>query len=36
VLRGRAGALQEIASELRGLKGIQKGQLVLATTTQTA
>jgi CopG family transcriptional regulator, nickel-responsive regulator len=32
VLRGRAGALQEIASELRGLKGIHKGQLVLAAT----
>jgi CopG family nickel-responsive transcriptional regulator len=33
VLRGRAGALQEIAYELRGLKGIHKGQLVLAATT---
>jgi CopG family nickel-responsive transcriptional regulator len=32
VLRGRAGALQEMASELRGLKGIHKGQLVLAKT----
>jgi CopG family nickel-responsive transcriptional regulator len=32
VLRGRAGALQEIAYELRGLKGIHKGQLVLAAT----
>ena len=32
VLRGRAGALQKIAAELRGLKGIQKGQLVLAKT----
>jgi CopG family nickel-responsive transcriptional regulator len=30
VLRGRAGALQNIAFELRGLKGIHKGQLVLA------
>lgn len=29
-LRGQARALQEIAFELRGLKGIQKGQLVLA------
>jgi CopG family nickel-responsive transcriptional regulator len=29
-LRGKARALQEIAFELRGLKGIQKGQLVLA------
>jgi CopG family nickel-responsive transcriptional regulator len=34
VLRGRAGALQEMASALRGLKGIHKGQLVLATTTE--
>src|SRR5437588_2839282 len=32
VLRGRAGALQKIAYELRGLKGIHKGQLVLAKT----
>jgi CopG family nickel-responsive transcriptional regulator len=32
VLRGRAGALQQVASELRGLKGIHKGQLVLART----
>ena len=32
VLRGRAGALQKMASELRGLKGIHKGQLVLAKT----
>lgn len=32
VLRGRAGSLQKIASELRGLKGIHKGQLVLAKT----
>jgi CopG family transcriptional regulator, nickel-responsive regulator len=35
VLRGRAGALQEIAYELRGLKGIHKGQLVLAATPGT-
>jgi CopG family nickel-responsive transcriptional regulator len=35
VLRGRAGALQEIAFELRGLKGIHKGQLVLAATADT-
>jgi CopG family nickel-responsive transcriptional regulator len=34
VLRGRAGALQKIAAELRGLKGIQKGQLVLAKTAE--
>jgi CopG family nickel-responsive transcriptional regulator len=32
VLRGRAGALQKMASALRGLKGIHKGQLVLAKT----
>jgi CopG family nickel-responsive transcriptional regulator len=35
VLRGRATALQEMAAELRGLKGIRKGQLVLASTTAT-
>jgi CopG family nickel-responsive transcriptional regulator len=34
VLRGRAGALQRMASALRGMKGIQKGQLVLAKTSQ--
>ena len=34
VLRGRAGALQKVASELRGLKGINKGQLVLAKTKE--
>ncbi len=33
VLRGRAGALQHVAAQLTGLKGIQKGQLVLARTT---
>jgi CopG family nickel-responsive transcriptional regulator len=32
VLRGRAGALEKVASELRGMKGIHKGQLVLANT----
>lgn len=32
VLRGRAAALREVACELRGLKGIHKGQLVLAAT----
>jgi CopG family nickel-responsive transcriptional regulator len=31
-LRGRAGALQHMAAELRGLKGIHKGQLVMART----
>src|SRR4051794_33230638 len=30
VLRGRAGALQRMAAELKGLKGIHQGQLVLA------
>jgi CopG family transcriptional regulator, nickel-responsive regulator len=32
VLRGRAGALQQMAAELKGLKGIHQGQLVLART----
>jgi CopG family nickel-responsive transcriptional regulator len=32
VLRGRATALQEMAAELKGLKGIHQGQLVLART----
>jgi len=36
VLRGRAGHLQQIAAELRGLKGIRRGQLVLASTGGTA
>lgn len=31
VLRGQAGRLQEIASKLRGLKGIFKGELVMAS-----
>ena len=35
VLRGRAGALQHMASALRGLKGIHRGQLVLARTAET-
>lgn len=35
VLRGRAGALQRMASALRGLKGIHQGQLVLARTAET-
>jgi CopG family transcriptional regulator, nickel-responsive regulator len=30
VLRGRAGKLQKMASQLRGLKGIHKGELVMA------
>jgi CopG family nickel-responsive transcriptional regulator len=32
VLRGRARALQQMAAELKGLKGIHQGQLVLART----
>ena len=32
VLRGRAPALQQMAAELKGLKGIRQGQLVLART----
>jgi CopG family nickel-responsive transcriptional regulator len=32
VLRGRAGALNQMAAELSGLKGIHKAQLVLAAT----
>src|SRR5262249_9166996 len=35
ILRGRPEALREIAAELRGLKGIQKGQLVVAATAAT-
>ncbi len=35
VLRGRAGELQSIAADLHGLKGIRKGQLVLAATAGT-
>ncbi len=31
VLRGPAGRIQEIASKLRGLKGIFKGELVMAS-----
>jgi CopG family nickel-responsive transcriptional regulator len=31
VLRGPAGRLQEIASQLKGLKGIYKGELVMAS-----
>jgi CopG family nickel-responsive transcriptional regulator len=32
-LRGRAGQLQQMAAELKGLKGIHQGQLVLARTS---
>ena len=31
VLRGQAGRLQTIASQLRGMKGIYKGELVMAS-----
>ena len=31
VLRGPAGRLQKIASQLRGMKGIHKGELVIAS-----
>jgi CopG family nickel-responsive transcriptional regulator len=31
VLRGPAGRLQQIASQLKGLKGIYKGELVMAS-----
>ena len=34
VLRGPSGKLQEIASQLRGLKGIFKGELVMANAGQ--
>lgn len=34
-LRGRAQVLRDIAAELRGLKGIRKGQLVVASTADT-
>ncbi|MFO0846744.1 MAG: nickel-responsive transcriptional regulator NikR [Gemmataceae bacterium] len=36
VLRGRAGRLQQMAAELKGLKGIHQGQLVLARTSPHA
>lgn len=31
VLRGPAGKLQKIASQLRGMKGVHKGELVMAS-----
>jgi CopG family nickel-responsive transcriptional regulator len=34
-LRGRSRTLQDIASQLKGLKGIRKGQLVIASTAET-
>ncbi len=36
VLRGPAGKLQQIASQLRGLKGIYKGELVMASAEPDA
>jgi CopG family nickel-responsive transcriptional regulator len=32
ILRGRAGALEQVARDLRGLKGIYRAQLVLASS----
>jgi CopG family transcriptional regulator, nickel-responsive regulator len=34
VLRGPAAKLQKIAAQLRGLKGIYRGELVMASATQ--
>jgi CopG family nickel-responsive transcriptional regulator len=34
VLRGQAGTLRRIAAELRGLKGIHKGELVMAVAQE--
>ena len=34
VLRGPAGRLQKIASQLKGLKGVHKGELVMAAAQQ--
>jgi CopG family nickel-responsive transcriptional regulator len=34
ILRGPAGELEKIASQLRGLKGIYKGELVVASAEQ--
>jgi len=35
LLRGPAGQLRRLAAQLRGLKGIHKGQLVMAAAPQT-
>ena len=35
ILRGKAGKLRQIASQLKGLKGIRQGQLVLANAKAT-
>jgi metal-responsive CopG/Arc/MetJ family transcriptional regulator len=34
-LRGPSRTLQDVAAQLRGLKGIRKGQLVIASTADT-
>jgi CopG family nickel-responsive transcriptional regulator len=34
-LRGRAKLLRDFAAQLRGLKGIRKGQLVVASSADT-
>jgi CopG family nickel-responsive transcriptional regulator len=34
-LRGKATSLREIAAQLRGMKGIRTGQLVVANTAET-
>jgi CopG family nickel-responsive transcriptional regulator len=36
VLRGPSGALRQMAAELKGLKGIHQGKLVLARTAEHA
>ena len=35
ILRGPAGQLRQIASELKGLKGIYKGELVMASAEES-
>jgi metal-responsive CopG/Arc/MetJ family transcriptional regulator len=35
VLRGAASELQKMATELSGMKGIRKGEFVLATTKES-
>jgi CopG family nickel-responsive transcriptional regulator len=35
ILRGKAGKLRQVASQLKGLKGIRQGQLVLANAKAT-
>jgi CopG family transcriptional regulator, nickel-responsive regulator len=35
ILRGPAGRLRQIASELKGLKGIYKGELVMASAEES-